>query len=202
MKYVSLDIETTSLIPDHNNILMVSMVVEDSSLNPLPPVSELPHFTCFIKDPKDEYKGQAYALGLNGWILDILSGRTPNNTPFEVLHRHDDFSLNSWTVKAINFLMKHFPEKIDDTDSLKPRSINMAGKNAGIFDYQFLPECFRYVFSHKIIDPGSVFVNWDNYSLPNLPKLLKDFGIREDASHNAYVDACDVIRILRKSYKK
>ena len=81
MKYVSLDLETTCINPKKpENILMISMVVEDPK-NPVP-LKDLPHFTRFVK--YSSISGESYALAMNNWILDIISGRKENKTDYQV----------------------------------------------------------------------------------------------------------------------
>src|SRR5271157_5772719 len=119
MKYLSLDIETTSLTPSPDHILMVSMIVEETG-HPEVPVEELPHFTCFVRQEKIE--GDAYALAMNGWILDFISGRAENPT-YEILNPDE------WSAGATAFFLTQFGEE----------KITVAGKNAAGFDILFLP---------------------------------------------------------------
>lgn len=181
MKYLSLDIETTCLGPAKpENILMISMVVEDTS-EPRP-IEDLPHFTCFI-DP-GRIEGQAYALSLNGWILDFLSGRAKD--PIYPIYRYQH-----WVTPALEFLTQHFGSD----------RINVAGKNAAGFDIPFLPKSISSRFRHRVIDPGSVFVDWSRECLPSLDDIAEQFG-EHPVTHDALDDARHVIRTLRRSYPK
>src|SRR5581483_3412746 len=128
MKYVSLDLETTSLQPKPDHILMVSMVVEDTS-SPIVPVEELPHFTCFVNPGR--IQGEAYALGMNGWILDYISGRK-KDAPYPVLladyYTAREEGKANWEEAASEFLDLHFGKE----------KITVAGKNVASFDLKFL----------------------------------------------------------------
>lgn len=191
MKYVSLDIETSALDPKTpENILMISMVVEDSS-DPRP-LNELPHFTRIIK--QSEYTGQAYALGLNGWIFDIISGRVKDDR-YEILDgRNLAFGISGELVFYIlEFLNLHFN---------KDEKVTLAGKNVAGFDFQFLPESVQRRFHARMIDPGSMFMDWNEPTLPSLGDIKKKLGMEEEVAHDAYEDALDVIRILRTTYQK
>lgn len=180
MKYVSLDLETTSLIPDKRHILMVSMVVEDTDLEI--PVEELPHFTCFLK--WHEIQGQAYALAMNSWILDYVSGRV-KNPPYAVL---DGFM---WESNGYEFLRQHFA---------KSDKITVAGKNVGTFDLNFLPFMIREQFRHRVLDPGSLFFDPKiDSEVPNFAECKRRAGITTPVAHDAREDAMDVIRLLRIS---
>lgn len=176
MKYVSLDIETTGIRPRQDQILQLAMVVEDTS-RPAVPVAELPSFCCLVKH--DEYWGNAYALGLNSWILDYLSGRNKAVCPYDI------YDLNEMTEQAISFLEYY----------CGTGRINVAGKNAAGFDIPFLPTNLSDKFRHRVIDPGSVFVDWSKDSLPALGNL-----INMEVTHDALGDARDVITCLRRSY--
>jgi oligoribonuclease (3'-5' exoribonuclease) len=179
MKYISLDIETTSLESNPNNILMISMVVEDSQERQ--PLIELPHFTCLIK--RDKYEGQPYALGLNGWIFKQISGQEKAKYP---IYKNDE-----WILKALIFLSNNFGDK----------KVTIAGKNVASFDLQFLPIELKKKFHHRCIDPGSTFIDWSKDTVLDLSSLKKSLNLSEIVTHDAYEDALDVINVLRKSYE-
>lgn len=196
MKYVSLDLETTSLKPSPDHILMVSLVVEDTS--DILPLDQLPHFTCFVKQ-KEPIQGDLFALGMNGWILDAISGRVKNEKypiytayPATKNDRSQECHSILWTDRAKAFLQKHFSDG---------KRITVAGKNVAGFDMPFLPEDFRKMFKHKVIDPGTLFVDWKNDDqVPGLEQCKERAGLPKEVSHDAYEDALDVIAILRKFY--
>jgi oligoribonuclease len=195
MKYLSLDLETTCLQPDPKHILQVSMVVEDTKS--ILPVEELPHFTCFVKH--DRIEGEAYALGMNGWILDIISGRN-KKPPYDILSGDPKgFALgaageavsNYWLDSALEFLHWHFGKD----------KITVAGKNVAGFDIPFLPKELRSRFRHKVLDPATLFVNWEtDDQAPNFETCKQRAGISGVVAHDAREDAMDVIRMLRMFY--
>lgn len=178
MKYVSLDVETTGLRPNYDQLLQVAMVVEDTELSGIP-VQELPYFCAIVRH--EEIRGQPYALGLNGWILDIISARLSVGSPYPILEQEQ------MCYDACDFLDKHFG----------PGRINVAGKNAAGFDIPFLPTAISSRFRHRVIDPGSVFVDWSAQSLPSLGDLIGG-----EVKHDALGDARDVITCLRRSYSR
>lgn len=184
MKYLSLDIETTCLQPSPDHILQISMVVEDTALVVKPAPEDLPHFTCFVRHPR--ISGEAYALSMNGWILDILSGRAKADSPYPVL----DAAL--WTKEASEFLDQHFGTQ----------RITVAGKNVAGFDIPFLPTEINKRFRHKVLDPGTAFVSWDNDDqVPNFETCKRRAGVDGPVLHCAREDAMDVIRLLRTFYR-
>lgn len=191
MKYVSLDIETTCIAPARpENILMVSMVVEDTS-SPQVPVEELPHFTCFVSQPK--LTGNPFALGMNAWILDYISGRT-KNPPYPIYRCGTDaeyYLQRDWTSEALIFLVQHFGGT----------RVTVAGKNVAGFDLPFLPGRLRDCFRHRVIDPGALFLDWSSDTMvPDLAVCKQRAGIDTPVAHDAREDAMDVIRLLRTGY--
>lgn len=185
MKYLSLDLESTSLRPSPDHILQLSMVVEDTS-KPEVPVEDLPHMTFFVKH--DRIQGEAYALSMNGWILDIISGRVnPKTIPLI-------YTGVTWTQDALDFIEEHFGTE----------KVTVAGKNVAGFDIiPFLPQVIRDCFRHKVLDPGTLFVNWEiDNQVPNFEKCKQRAGLTTPVAHDAREDAMDVIRLLRKFYAK
>lgn len=192
MKYLAIDLETTGLDSDYDQILMISMVIEDST-NPLP-LSSLPHFTSYIKHEK--IKGSAFALGMNSWILNHISGRE-NYKPYQVLKGKQNWDYedtgikDTWIEPALSFLNEHF----------KDEKITLAGKNVGSFDLQFLPKELKDRFRHRVIDVGNMFIDFKNDKMvPDLSTCKLRAGLNINVAHDAYEDALDVIRLLRTRY--
>lgn len=181
MKYVSVDVETTGLDPERDQLLQLAMVVEDTSN--IQPIEELPAFCAYVKH--ERVQGDAFALAMNARHLDFISGRvTPS--PYPVL----DFKqwLRGFVREAHFFLDKHIGA---DTKAVA------AGKNFGSFDRNFLPPELRARFHHRCIDPGSVFIDWDKATPPSLDTLLG-----RPVEHDALADARAVIEVLRRGYAK
>ena len=56
---------------------------------------------------------------------------------------------------------------------------------------------------HKIIDPGTLFIDWDNDDkVPGLDQCKNRAGIPGLVTHNAIEDAWDVVTVLRTNYPK
>jgi len=194
MKYISLDLETTGIDPVIDQILQISMVVDDLA-KPEVPVEDLPHFTAFIKH--EVIIGNAFALGMNGWILDIISGRNKKQPPYPVLTNkttqqlEDTGYCGSWLSDALEFMDKHFG---DD-------KITVAGKNVAGFDIPFLPDVVKAQFRHRVLDVGPLYFNplFDK-AVPDLAVCKKRAGINTPVAHDAREDALDVIRLIRSKY--
>ena len=176
---------------------MVGAVVEDTE-HPEVPVEELPTFGCYVKYSR--YTGSAFALGLNGWIFDIISGRAENKNGYPI-YSGDDLYQNAngtalvpkeWEHIFNSWLCKQFPL----ANSEIPKIV-LAGKNVAKFDYQFLSENIQRRFYHRMIDPGSCFIDWSLNSPQSLDDLKKGFNIAGEVTHDAVEDARDVIRVLR-----
>jgi oligoribonuclease (3'-5' exoribonuclease) len=190
MKYVSLDLETTGIFnhggkaPD--KILQLSAVVEDTSN--LLPLNELPHYTVFVAH--DTYRGEAYALQMNAWILkEIAQWESTRWKPegsryvpkWPVMQEH------SWPSELLDFLKQHFGND----------RVNVAGKNVAGFDLLFLPDQVKSRFRHRVIDPGSMFVDFTKNAAPGLDEICKPLGISA-VTHDAYDDALSVIEVIRR----
>jgi DNA polymerase III epsilon subunit-like protein len=184
MKYVSLDLETTCISPKKpTNILMVSMVLEDT--NNVLPLEQLPHFTCFVKPSTIE--GSVFALSLNDWILGIISERHENKLGYPI------YNGNEWIEKALGWLKNQGIDRMHRT--------TLAGKNVATFDLLFLPREIQDVFNARVLDPGSVFADFSREKLMSLQEIKDQLGVEGQVTHNAYEDALDVIKILRKKYE-
>lgn len=183
MKYVSIDIETTGIDAKQDQILMASFVVEDTEN--IKPLRELPHFTFFLRHAR--YAGNAYALSLNSWILKALSD--PYKTEING-HPIINDGAYQWSYEVEGFIHQHFGES----------KAVAAGKNVAGFDLPFFPESIQNLFIHRVIDPGSVFIDWDQNKPYSLPQIKGAMGMEDTVTHDAYDDAIDVIRVLRTQY--
>ncbi|MBX4188319.1 MAG: hypothetical protein KW793_04275 [Candidatus Doudnabacteria bacterium] len=172
MKYFSLDLETTGLDPSQDQVLMISLVYEDSN-NPLP-IEELPHFTALIKH--NRIMGNAFALQMNAWILKMIA--TKDTSKYPILSQAEAMAL------ASDFITKHAGND----------RVTIAGKNVAGFDIPFLPD-LKHRFRHRCIDAGSVCLDWTKDVPPALGDLLG-----AEVTHDALDDARAVIRVLRRTY--
>jgi DNA polymerase III epsilon subunit-like protein len=223
MKYISIDIETTGLDADFNQILSIGAVIEDT-LNPLP-FEELPKFHAVIK--RESVYGSIFALNLNRNLIQAMNSeaRTPElkeeieesfGAKFyeedEVVEALYQFCYRNGLVDLDpNFLNKQMkivdgiPYPILGSNMVKTY-LNCAGKNFAGFDKKFLEKLPRWkqVFSirSRVLDPGILFVDWINdESIPSLDECKKRAGIDGVVTHNAVEDAMDVVMLLRQCYQ-
>ena len=75
MKYVSIDIETTGLDPNVNDIVELGAVIDDLSKHE--PLESLPTFHCYVV--KDTYATDAYCAFLHQAIFDRIARRWEPN---------------------------------------------------------------------------------------------------------------------------
>lgn len=189
MIYVSIDLETTGLDPINNQILEFGAVIEDT--NNILPIHELPSFQVYI-DNGNLIHGNPFALQMNATILKRIATFEDGYVYTEPKYLGELFH---------KFLKDNgFPLELNS--KIK---INVAGKNFGAFDLNFLNNCENFnnyiSISHRIIDPAMLYVNWkEDKSLPNLTECKARANLNGEVTHNAVEDAIDVINTLRLFY--
>lgn len=226
MVYVSIDIETTGLDPDKNEILSIGAIIEDT--NNILPYIELPKFHVSILH--ENVNGSLYALNMNkDLIKDIVDHQCTNcpeerivienRTGMQFLYKHEVAEaffqfiyvngISSERLDSVNMAqhVKIVDGKIVPVINMrtKPVTITAAGKNFGTFDKAFLerlPQWEKVIrFRSRIIDPAILYVDWKNDScLPGLETCKKRASLDENVSHNALEDAWDTLQVLRAKY--
>jgi oligoribonuclease len=226
MKFISIDIETTGLDAELNQILSIGAVVEDT--NNLVPFDELPKFHAVIK--RESVYGSIFALNLNKDLIQSMKDYSEARTPELKEELEQSFGAKFYeedeVVEAlfqfcyINGLVQIDPDFLNKhvkvvngriypiiSSNMKKTYLNCAGKNFAGFDKKFLERLPRWkqVFSirNRVLDPGILFVDWVNdESIPSLDQCKQRAGINGAVTHNAVEDAMDVVMLLRKVYKK
>ena len=207
MKYISIDIETTGLDPELNDVLSIGAIIEDSA-NPLP-YEECPKFHAAIV--RHQITGSPRAINMNADLIEAIGGW---------LEPKDEYSRNEIeTTTGLTFYYEEnvvlafhkflFENGLTDsaevTSKMKPVTITVAGKNFASFDKLFLERLPRWKqairIKQRILDPAILYVDWKTDSdVPNLDKCKERAGIQGAVTHNALEDAWDVIEVLRKKY--
>lgn len=203
MKYISIDIETTGLDADIHQILEIAAVVEDT--NNIKPLNELPRFVCIIN--QTNIIGSPYAINMNMRLIEILANYNTLTDTDKINCGISNFILEPHEVmKAMHrFINKNYA---DEASLDKKISVNVAGKNFSGFDNKFLnklPDSNKFfTFKHRVIDPGTSYIDWVNDDTPPDLSLCKKRAGLEDItiSHHAEDDALDVIACLRPLYTK
>jgi oligoribonuclease len=225
MHYISIDIETTGLDSDFNQILSIGAVIEDT--NNLVPFEELPKFHAVIK--RESVYGSIFALNLNKDLIQVMKDYSEAKTDDAKKQVENSFGAKFYNedevVEALyqfcyrNGLVNRYPGflnrqmKIVDGISypilcanMVKTYLNCAGKNFAGFDKKFLEKLPRWkqVFSirSRVLDPGILFVDWINdESIPSLDECKRRAGIEGIVTHNAVEDAMDVVKLIRQIYK-
>ena len=223
MKYLSIDIETTGLDADFNQVLSIGAIVEDTE-NKLP-FDEIPKFhACILAD---QLTGSPFALNMNRDLIEsMVQYQTAKDqdekndlvhmTGMQFLQRDNvveefyDFLFENGFVQFntdIGHTVKVKKGKTYPimTSKMKPVSINVAGKNFGTFDKLFLERLPRWKqairIRQRIIDPSLLFTDWKNDdSMPSLDTCKVRAKLDGVVTHNAIEDAWDVIQLLRTQY--
>lgn len=206
MKFVSLDIETTSSDPWSCAPLMVSMVVADTDDDT--PVGKLPHKTLVVNpwasDVEDEFTVAPMAMAMNAWLLATIesSRGVPVQKIIELCGESTATRVSSFPVISLNdlddelsaFLLLHFPKG----------RITVAGKNVGAFDAQIVKRwcpSTHAMLKYSHLDVGSMaYESKLDSSVPSLKTIAERLSIKYDA-HDAYGDAKAVIEVIRKLTK-
>lgn len=222
MKYVSIDIETTGLDRENDQIVSIGLAIEDT--NNIVPVDKLPQLYIIVLH--DRLAGSPHALTMNyGVIMAISSYLEYPDTRSSHEQAHKAFFLREDEVceKIFKFLwdndmrpdLKPGAMMITDMETGKqyPKLssnipftyLNVAGKNFASFDKIFLEKLPRWKqlfrVRSRILDPGILFVNWKtDDQVPGLSECKQRAGLDSHVSHNALEDAIAVISLLRIKY--
>jgi oligoribonuclease len=185
VKYLSMDIETTGLRRERDQILEVAAVLADTRSRE--PLEKLPAFRARLY--YDEVVGQPFALHLNAKII-LDMDRRPNHLNFV----HPDN------------LASRLAQFVDDQKGWDAKGkVTLAGKNAGTFDLPFLQRLEHWdrwmKVHHRVIDPAMYY--WHPESdemLPTTGECIARAGIswEESRLHSAYDDALLVVELVRR----
>jgi DNA polymerase III epsilon subunit-like protein len=188
-KYVSIDIETTGVDPENNQILEIGAIIED--VNNLFSFDEIPKFKRILRHPI--YSGAAFAINMNQRIFKELAKERSDEKityPGLVVQEFADFLL------ANGF---------DVPENEKRIKIVAAGKNFSSFDRMFLQKLpnwkAKITTGHRTLDPGMMYLDFKkDANTPSLKLCKERAGVAGEVTHNALEDAWDVIQVLRPFY--
>lgn len=224
MKYISIDIETTGLDSELDQVLSIGAIIEDTE-NQLP-FNEIPKFHGVIK--RNRIEGGLYAINLNKDLLETMNqymcARDQDEMDDITNETGMQFFDESEIVQEFYYWLaeNEFIEFNDSssfgsvvarngkmtsaiTDKTKTQHITVAGKNFATFDKRFIERLpkWKQLFKirQRIIDPAVLYVDWkEDESLPGLSQCKERAGLDNHVSHNAVEDAWDVIELIRKKY--
>lgn len=222
MKYVSIDIETSGLDHEKNNVLSVAAIIEDTEKKL--PWDEIPKFNVAVL--RHEITGSPRAINMNAKLIENIGRWMEPKDETERMIVSNESGLeflqeDEVTPAFFRFLFANgygyelgpgsFTNTIDGVEypaiggKTAPITINVAGKNFGTFDKKFLeklPWWQKLIRARqRVLDPAILFVDWkQDESLPSLDKCKERAEIHGLVTHNALEDAWDVIELLRKHY--
>jgi len=190
MKYISVDVETTGLNPEKNQLLEIGMVIEDTQ-KPNEHVDNLPK--CRILIPHKEYQINTYCMNLHRSLFIELDLVDWDRLKKEGFYRDDNKNYYSLPDNVFSIIAtwtnKHLGE----------RKYVTAGKNFYGFDYNFLkPLLGSLKFHHRSLDPCTLFMQPEDKVPPDLAECCKRAGIDIQGYHTAVGDAKTVIHLLRR----
>ena len=226
MKYLSIDIETTGIDSENDQILSVGIILEDTSKKLS--FDEIPKLHIAIL--RDRISGSPYAINMNADLIETINSyqtAVDQDEKNDMVHftgmqflQEDAVAEAIFQFLYLNGISSERPQDINVGQQVKmvggkivpmvnlrtkPVVITVAGKNFGTFDKLFLerlPNWKKLIrIQQRVIDPAVLFVDWTNdISLPNLSQCKSRAGFPEIVTHNAVEDAWDVIELLRKQY--
>jgi DNA polymerase III epsilon subunit-like protein len=216
MKYLSIDIETTGLDKDKNQILEIGAVLDE--LGSDTPIEDLPKFRAVLIHK--EMQINAFCANLHEALWpEILAAKNWMGCENHVFAHYDkdngkvrESQHNNTHYMTPDLLEHHFYKWIDSVLSrntgtrllLEKITINVAGKNAGSFDIPFieaLPNWQGMIrFRRRVFDPASHYARPGDKCLPDLQECLNRAGIDSTVAHTAVDDALDVVRLIRHNH--
>lgn len=225
MKILSIDIETTGLDINESEILEVGIVAFDSDI----PFKTTKDNTLRIVMVKNKWRGETYALNLNKDIIkEILDAQKFfKGSPLKPLHINSEGNYSTVYVNAENTSnywrsafspsfpvgLSHIKESTLDEEisnflsknNIEGR-VSPAGKNFAGFDAPFLKRnnFFKVLtdrLSHRVIDPGSMYVEASDSKVPWLGLCLERAGFEPIVPHTAVEDAMLVVKVVQAKWK-
>jgi hypothetical protein len=202
MKFVSLDLETSTLKPGVYNILSMALVLHTDFRTPIEGLPSLRFlFTCQPSDVSN------IAMAMNAPILLAIeaarTGRTTIDPKWASLVPKETFERAQRELSEATHICYEQSEAVqiikDWLKELVPngKKLALAGKNIGTFDWQFLCDGIRQQFSHRTIDPGSLYLGAADEVPPDAAECCRRAGLPDNVSHNAYGDAKQVAELVR-----
>jgi oligoribonuclease len=225
MRYYSIDIETTGLDRDEDEVLQIGVVMDDTAWWDRTPVDSLPYLRINIL--RDRMKGQPFALNMNADILMSIHRYNSAKTPSErselnkeydcVFAKPEEASLffRDWILenemlvdsKLVDMTSPTMKSSLTSCPLPAKNSVTIvpAGKNFGDFDKQFLKRMpkweTRVILRSRVLDPCILYWKPEtDDELPGLSTCLERAGFDSIVSHDSVDDARDVVRVIRKYY--
>lgn len=179
------DLETTGLNPLVQDILEIGFVCfqpgVEKKLDQLKDEGRV--FHCYVSISDDDLsKGDPYALNLNKEIIRRIKDK-------------DEGYLYLNKGEVIPALTEWANQFLEDGEKM-----NIAGKNFGAFDIQFIKQLPGYSYklhTSRFIDPAVMFIDWEeDVYPPSLSECLQRAGMNETVTHTAVEDSFQVMELI------
>ncbi len=190
MKFLSIDIETTGLDPQKNQILEFGAIAIDTSYPTVPYIANFR--AVFIHQ---ELTGNPIALTMNAELINEI------NTVLKTKDFNYDLrqnTLNGIYVRNAEEFQSYFDEWLESINFTE--RLTLAGKNLASFDLKFIEAAgIKIKYRHRMIDPAILYVDWTtDETLPDLQQCLDRAGIVKSVEHTSIADAMDVAELVLK----
>lgn len=191
MKFLSIDIETTGLDPQKNQILEFGAIAIDTSYPTVPYIADFR--AVFVHQ---ELTGNPIALTMNAELISEINTLLKTKD-FD----YDEFNYNKPNdiyVRNSEEFQKYFDEWLESINFTG--RITLAGKNLASFDLKFIEAAgIKIKYRHRMIDPAILYVDWaTDETLPDLQQCLDRAGIVKSVEHTSLADAGDVAELVLK----
>ena len=181
MRYLSIDIETTGLNPQHCQVIDFAAIVDDFSW---PADYKRPAIQFLVQHPL--YHCEPYAAGMHASLWKRLA-----------MHLS---TFEATTPELVGKRLKGFCIQAD----IDPLKIVAAGKNFAGFDLRFLKRLPNFneevAFHHRCLDPGMLYLLSIDEVPPSTEECLRRAGLSAEVAHTALADAQTVIQLLRAKF--
>lgn len=191
MKFLSIDIETTGLDPQKNQILEFGAIAIDTSYPTDPYIADFR--AVFVHQ---ELTGNPIALTMNSELIDEIASLVKSKEfDFDL---YNSVNPNSVCVRNSEEFQKYFDAWLVGINFTE--RLTLAGKNLASFDLKFIEAAgIKIKYRHRMIDPAILYVDWEkDETLPDLQQCLDRAGIVKSVEHTSLADAIDVAELVLK----
>lgn len=211
MKYLALDIETTGLDMENDQILEFGAVAVDTKKPPH--TWESIHL--IINHPR--ITGNVYALSMHNRIFEFIKNRKKENIYYGETYPKMCAVIDPKDL--YHFLMNFIRKNDFDISKRGGYTITAAGKNASNFDIPFLKKHFNKFnntkfselnddpnnreqlnFRKRVIDPAILYTDFiEDEMVADLSLCKQRAGLDHIVTHNALEDTWDVVLLICES---
>lgn len=200
MKYVSIDIETTGLKAEVNQMVEFGAVVESLTSRDTP-VNDLPSFRAIIIDPEGEYRISPFVMKMHRSLFEEIGSCKRDKLEKDGWYQHDDSTAqHEIDVCYPNVLVHRFLQWLRRHDCFTGKGkVIPAGKNFYGFDYNFISPLFGdgVRFHHRGLDPVMYYLKPTDRKPPDLQLCCERADLPMSDYHTAVGDARMVIELIR-----